>query len=131
MICIVGCHGNCFFPSDINRPASASLGTIKLSDKSPSIIKMLLSFLLPDFVCNPFDFPYELLFTFFAWLPNSNKIRNFTQNGKRHQLVVANRCLFIIFIWKSKTIYPKYLFNNPSKAFPCLASSRAISCTVS
>ena len=27
--------------------------------------------------------------------------------------------------------YAKYLFNNPSKALPCLASSLAISCTVS
>ena len=27
--------------------------------------------------------------------------------------------------------YAKYLFNNPSNALPCLASSRAISCTVS
>ena len=35
------------------------------------------------------------------------------------------------YIFTRLVAYAKYLFNNPSNAFPCLASSRAISCTVS
>ncbi|GEM_PF-7039975 len=39
--------------------------------------------------------------------------------------------VFYFLLVNKFAFYLKYLSNKPLKAFPCLASSRAISCTVS